>query len=172
MKKVLVIGAIVLVVVGLLWLGFSGGGSDNSDNKTGNKPPPEVKWKGTMVLTTDNAVVTFNGRAAHCEANEVGATGHFLLQVTNYADQGLVCDVLVKEGDVAGYFPGDPDWLQYPSAIPTVAPQKAGSIPVRVIVPADTPDGKYALEVQVSKDTQVFTCPVLITVNKNKGTTV
>jgi hypothetical protein len=170
-KKVAVIGVIVLVAVGLLWLGFSGGNSDSSDNKTGNKPPPEVKWKGTMVLTTDNAVVTFNGRAAHCEANEVGATGHFLLQVTNYADQELVCEVLVKEGDVAGYFPGETSWLRLPP-IPTLAPQKAGSIPVRVVVPTNTPDGKYALEVQVSKDAQVFTCPVLITVNKNKGTTV
>jgi len=160
LKKVAVIGAIVLVAVGLLWLGFSGGGSGG---KTDDKTPTEVRWMGTMSVSTDNVLVTYDGRTVRCTANEITAPSHFIIRVTNYADQSLTCDVVVEEANLGGYYAGDVSWLQLP-VIPTIAPQKTGSIPIGVDLPAHLLAGQYALEIIVSKGSQVFTCPVMFNV--------
>lgn len=167
MKKIIVIGAIVLVVVGLLWLGFSGGDSGGDNGVTDNKPPSESKWVGTMSVSTDNVLVVYDGRSVRCTANEVTTPSHFMVRVTNYADQSLTCDVVVRETNLLGSHTGDVSWLRLP-AIPTVAPQKAGSIPIGVDLPANLPDGQYTLEIVVSKASQVFTCPVVFSVDREK----
>jgi len=164
LKKVAVIGAIVLVAVGLLWLGFSGGGSGG---KTDDKTPPEVKWEGTMSTSTDNVLVTYDGRAIRCVANETMYSRHFVVVVTNYADMSLTCDVNVREAAPEGCYPGDVSWLKV-APTPAIPSQKSASIPILVKLPTTVSDGKYALEVVISKGSQSLTFPVVFDVKKGE----
>lgn len=168
MKKVLLIGGIVLVVIGLLWLGFSSRGSSGSHGQGDQTPAPPIKWEGTMGVATDNVMVTYDGRSVHCYVDGLMTPGHFMVRVSNYAEMGLQCDLAVQRGAAEGYQAGDPSWLVAPEVIPVVEPNKTDSIPVKVNLPAKTPDGKYVLTLQVSKGSQSFSCPVLFDVKHNR----
>jgi hypothetical protein len=152
--------------VGLLWLGFSEGG------KTGNGKdltPAEVKWTGTMNLVTENISVVFDGKSARCTADNNLTPGHFVMRVTNYSDQPLVCAVAFRDFVLGGYVPADEKWLVAPVTVPAIEPQKTGSINIRVEMPRDVPDGKYILQVEVSKNGQVGRCPVYFNVMRREG---
>jgi hypothetical protein len=163
-KKVAIVGGILIVVLFILWLALSGGGGDGT---TDNKTPPEVKWEGTMATSTDNVLVTYNGRVVRCMANETMYPRHFVVVVTNYADMSLTCDVNVREAAPEGCYPGEVSWLKI-APTPAILAQKSGSIPIMVKLPTTVRDGKYALEVVISKGDQSLTFPVIFDVKKDE----
>lgn len=163
--KYAVIGCVALIVLGLLWLGFSGGGKPG-DGK--DAIPPKVKWTGTMNLVTENVSITFDGKSARCTADGNLTPGHFVMRVTNYADQPLVCIVAFRHLVLEGYAPADENWLVAPVTMPVIEPQKTGNISIRVQIPRTVPDGKYMLEVEVSKNGQVGRCPVYFDVVRHE----
>ena len=163
-KKAAIVGGIVIVVIAILWLALAGGGGDGA---TDNKTPPEVEWEGTMSTSTDNVLVTYDGRAVRCIANETIYPRHFVVVVTNYADMSLTCDVFVREAAPEGCYPGEVSWLKI-APIPVIPSQKSASIPILVKLPTAVRDGKYALEVVISKGSQSLTFPVVFDVEKDE----
>ena len=162
LKAVGVVGLMAMVVIGLLWLGFSASGGEKDE---GLKPAPEAPWNGTMATSTENVQVMYDGKATRCLANSVVTPGHFVVYVTNYADQSLVCSMSVVEAPIAGAKAGASSWLKLPP-LPTVSAQKTGRIGVRVELPEGVPDGQYSLRLMITKNAQVVEVPVYFSVSK------
>ncbi len=164
MKTMGIIGGVVLVVIGLLWLGFSGAGGGGDGEP---KPEPVPPWDGVMAVSTGVVTVKYDGRSVRCLANDVSSPQHFSIFVANYGDEPLVCDVQVVEEDIGASHKGDAAWLQMPE-IPVIPAQRAGGIPIRVNLPQNLPDGQYSLKVVVSKNTQAIEVPVMFEIARKQ----